>query len=321
MQVGQFPASAANSLIEGYCEDFVSFASVLAQTLEQIAMRGIPIDQSRQHLQRIEHGMRDLSAAIHDLIERNGGGSAPLLRQDARRQEPGRAVPAIDASAPFAPGPVPHAPTANGFAAPGQPGMGMPQATILGETGPTVLGELDPDEMDGAAAPPHRGAAKPVGGTPVTSTEEGFHGNSDSMPLRSVFQFLGRTRRSGFMRVVSGEEQMMFEVQNGCLIATTSTVSLPQERLDLLLIERNAGSAADLAPILERIPATQCERFAEAVVAAGAVTEGQIFDALAQQQSRRYSRACKAPTVSYQFFEGTRKRQGFRLLPPPLPLT
>ena len=36
MQVGQFPASAANSLIQGYCDDFVSLAAVLAQTLEQI---------------------------------------------------------------------------------------------------------------------------------------------------------------------------------------------------------------------------------------------------------------------------------------------
>ena len=44
------------------------------------------------------------------------------------------------------------------------------------------------------------------------------------------------------------------------------------------------------------------------------------FDALATQQKRRYSRACRAPSVNYQFFEGTRKRQAFRLLPPPMPI-
>ena len=37
--MGHFPASAANSLIEGYCDDFVSLAAILAQTLER-AMGG-----------------------------------------------------------------------------------------------------------------------------------------------------------------------------------------------------------------------------------------------------------------------------------------
>ena len=314
MQVGQFPATAANSLIEGYCDDFVAFASVLAQTLEQIAMRGISIDRSRDHLQRIEHGMRELSAAIRDLIERSDAGPGPAMRQDARHAEPGRAVPTHAPSAPFAPATFGHAPT---------PGMhGLHDATVLGAPEPTVLGMPAPDELEAPRAPAsaRRSAGKASEATSLATNEDGFHGNGESMPLRSVFQFLGRTRRSGFVRVNHGEEQMMFEVQNGCLVTTTSNVCLPQERLDLVLIERNASTAADLAPILERIPATQCDRFAEAVVAAGVVNEAQIFDALATQQKRRYSRACRAPSVSYQFFEGTRKRQAFRLLPPPMPI-
>jgi hypothetical protein len=312
MQVGQFPASAANSLIEGYCEDFVSFASVLAQTLEQIAMRGLSIEQSRQHLQRIEHGMRELSTAIHDLIERNAGGAAPMLRPDARRQEPGRAIPNPATTAPVPPAPVDPASTPGAMAIPG--------ATVLGEPEAVVLGEPEAIDLDRTAAPARQPATRADAALPVKSTEEGFHGNSESMPLRSVFQFLGRTRRSGFIRVVHGDEQLMFEVQNGCLVATTSNVSLPQERLDLLLIERKASTTDELAPILDRIPATQSDRFSEAVVAAGVVTEAQIFDALATQQKRRYSRACKASSVTYQFFEGTRKRQAFRLLPPPMPI-
>jgi hypothetical protein len=272
MQVGQFPASAANSLIEGYCEDFVSFASVLAQTLEQIAMRGIPIDRSREHLARIEKGMRDLSSAIHELVERSTSDGMPAL-QEGRRLESARAV----------------AP-AGALVAAGATAKGLP-------AGPQA------DAVQGLAA-----------------NSEGFNGNSDSMPLRSVLQFLGRTRRAGFVRVLIGDEQLMFEVQNGCLVAATSNICLPQERLDLLLIERGASTPADLAPILDRIPAAQSERFAEAVVAAGVVTEGQIYDALALQQNRRYSRACRSQSVTYQFFDGVRKQPGFRLLPPPMPL-
>jgi len=314
MQVGQFPATAANSLIEGYCDDFVAFASVLAQTLEQIAMRGISIDRSRDHLQRIGHGMRDLSESIRDLIARSDAGPGPGMHQDAHHAEPGREASTKAPSAPFAPASVDHAPM------PGMPGLHA--ATMLGAPTPTVLGMPKPDELAPAkgAAPAGRSAGKVGEAAALATNEEGFHGNSESMPLRSVFQFLGRTRRSGFMRVVHGEEQIMFEVQNGCLVSTTSNACMPKERLDLVLIERNASTAADLAPIIERIPATQCDRFSEAVVAAGVVTEAQIFDALATQQKRRYSRACLATSVNYQFFEGKRKRQAFRLLPPPMPI-
>lgn len=70
MQVGQFPASAATALIEGYCDDFVSLSSILAQTLEQISIRGIKLDRSRESLERIERGMREMSEAIKELLER-----------------------------------------------------------------------------------------------------------------------------------------------------------------------------------------------------------------------------------------------------------
>lgn len=56
MQVAQFPAAAVSSLIDGYCSNFIELASVLAQTLEQVSMRGIDIQHSRGDLERIEAG-------------------------------------------------------------------------------------------------------------------------------------------------------------------------------------------------------------------------------------------------------------------------
>lgn len=70
MQVGQFPASAAPSLIEGYCDDFVSLSAVLAQTLEQVSIRGIKLDRSRASLERLERGMREMASAIEELLAR-----------------------------------------------------------------------------------------------------------------------------------------------------------------------------------------------------------------------------------------------------------
>lgn len=68
MHVGEFPAAAANSLIQGYCDDFISLAALLAQTLEQVSMRGINISESNEGLERIESGMRNLADAIQDQL-------------------------------------------------------------------------------------------------------------------------------------------------------------------------------------------------------------------------------------------------------------
>ena len=92
MQGGQFPASAANSLIQGYCEDFVSFAAVLAQTLEQVSMRGIDLKQSRTDLERIENGMRNLAEAIHDLLQRQPGKGSTKVTERAADKATGSAA-------------------------------------------------------------------------------------------------------------------------------------------------------------------------------------------------------------------------------------
>lgn len=129
MQGGQFPASAANSLIQGYCEDFVSFAAVLAQTLEQVSMRGIDLKQSRTDLERIENGMRNLADAIHDLLARQpakGGVKASERAPEKAAPSPTANVApkAAAPSAPATPAAVPNAnaaPVAKPQAAPAAP--------------------------------------------------------------------------------------------------------------------------------------------------------------------------------------------------------
>lgn len=115
MQGGQFPASAANSLIQGYCEDFVSFAAVLAQTLEQVSMRGIDLKQSRTDLERIENGMRNLADAIHELLARQPakGGAKTNERAPEKAAPTANATPAPKAATPSAPAAPAAAPSAN----------------------------------------------------------------------------------------------------------------------------------------------------------------------------------------------------------------
>jgi len=64
MEVAQVSPETAVSLIDGYCDDFISLAAVLAQTLEQVSMRGIDISDSTDRLRRISSGMTHLSEAI-----------------------------------------------------------------------------------------------------------------------------------------------------------------------------------------------------------------------------------------------------------------
>ncbi|MBP8299553.1 MAG: hypothetical protein KA020_04250 [Planctomycetes bacterium] len=98
MQVGQFPASAATALIDGYCDDFVSLSSILAQTLEQVSIRGIKLDRSRESLERIERGMREMSEAIKELLERGQVTTEFELTLGREKKEPTPAAPAAAAA-------------------------------------------------------------------------------------------------------------------------------------------------------------------------------------------------------------------------------
>jgi hypothetical protein len=307
MHVGQFPASAANSLVQGYCDDFVSLAAVLAQTLEQISMRGIPIDGSRASLERIENGMRNLSDAIHELLERGkvSGNLAGAL--DGASKPTANGAPARPAATPALAGAAMSRP------APGLRPTGFGAAATA--VRPAATASATP--ATAAPAPKPRAAAAPAA---AAAAGEGLKGTSQSMPLLSVFQFLGRMRKAGVMRVRLGGEDLLFEMQNGCITATASNHCPHTEQLDALLVERGACSSEALDPILGRIPPTRAEAFADAAVAAGVVTEAQVFDALALQQNRRYTRACRSSDASYEFVEGARQKHDGRLRPPPMPI-
>lgn len=353
MQVGQFPASAANSLIQGYCDDFVSLAAILAQTLEQVSMRGLNFDGSRPSLQRIENGMRNLAEAIHDLLERgkvptelsasldgtkapaggapaaasgrsgaganggaggngnangsgngngSGGGSGGGNGSgNGSSSQPGAAAPAPARSVG-----EPRAPDARGSAPrPTAPNQGRPSAP------PTAAGR--------PAAPPNarsQSTAVPARGAPGRAAPEGLKGTSQSMPLLSVFQFLGRMRKGGTMRVRIGTEDMTFELQNGCLLASSTSQCPRQELLGELLVELGHCHSDDLDTV-SAAAAASSERFGALAIEAGVVTEPQVCKALELQIERRYSRACRSNDARYEFLEGQRSpiESRFRIQP------
>lgn len=245
MHDGQISAATANSLVQGYCDDFVALAAVLAQTLEQTSMRSVDLRPSHPSLLRIEQGMRDLADAIRDLMAKPAPAPAPSPAKERPRTA----------------------------------------------AGPRPL----------ASARSERGAAPKRGGS--------LQGTSESMPVLSVFQFLGRMRKTGTLHVHAQNEQFTFTLEQGCIASATTNQEVADERLGDLLVEAEACTREQVDTMIEMMEMTSSssgELFGQQAIATGIVTAAQVRKAIETQVRTRFSRACKSTTASYEFFEGER---------------
>ncbi len=345
MQVGHFPAPAVNSLIQGYCDDFVSLAAILAQTLEQVSMRGLNFDGSRPALQRIENGMRNLAEAIHELMER--GKVAPDLCATLDQSK----APAKGSTEPQ---PLITKPSAMSVSASTSAASTSAASTSAASTSaatkpartttriapaptPATVGAANTGPRPAAAPAPvtapkatatHSASTRSVTAPtrPLTNTAarpqnasqaaENLRGTSQSMPLLSVFQFLGRMRKAGTMHVHTANEQMAFDLQNGSIVFTASNSCPRHERIGELLVERGACTREQLEILLQKVDADAPERFGQLAMDEGIVTEKQVVQAIELQVNRRFARACKSPDCSYEFVAGARQAEGrFRIEP------
>lgn len=312
MQVGQFPASAASSLIEGYCDDFVSLAAMLAQTLEQVAMRGINFESSRTSLQRIEHGMSELAAAIRELLER-GSVSSEFETVLGRK----KSTDAADAAAHTAPEPGarPMRPAGQaGGAGTARASTPSPDVARTPAAPPPAAPRSIAASSPTRTARPTQPGSRTAGGAPVSasaanpraSRTETLKGTNQSMPLLSVFQFLGRMRKSGTVHVYIERETLAFEFVNGCIEFTASDRCPVGERLGELMVELGFCTREALAPILAKVGVSSAHRLGHLVVEARLCSNGQVLEALETQVRRRFQRVCASLEAAYEFDEGRR---------------
>ena len=313
MQVGQFPASAANSLIEGYCDDFVSFASTLAQTLEQVSMRGLGFEACRESLMRTERGMRELAGAIQELLERGTTEFNTLLVKQGEN-----ATTARPSAPPRNPAPTGKSGANAKRPAPLGPRPSTPVATTatMPPAAPRAPAERRASQVERRASP---GPTTP-GTAHGVSSREPLRGTSQSMPLLSVFQFLGRMRKTGVMRVTLGNETLTFEMVNGCVQLAVSDNSPKDEQLGELLIEQGMCTRQAIAPLLASASSSN-EKLGNLVIQQKLVSNGQILEALELQVQRRFARACKNLNASYQFDECAPRPTDGRIRITPLELS
>lgn len=309
-----FPASAASSLVSGYCSDFIDLAATMAQTLEQVTMRGLDIGSSKEQLARVEKGMRALADAIGEVLGKLDGDkprpapkpAAPVAdKAPAAPAATSRVVPVapVKASAPKLPAqradlaarPAPEAPTARP----------APDAPTARPAAPTSSAPVVRGGTATAAAAPSASTATPVPGE--------LQGSTETLPMRSVFQFLGRTRKSGHLHVTVGKEKVRFEFVDGCMVGTSSTASPVDELLGSILVELGVVTPTQIEGHVKQFGDGR-QRLGAALLQSRLLTESQLADAVDRQTARRFQRVVAQKQASYVFEpEAEHTERGIRI--------
>lgn len=272
-----FPPSAAASLVSGYCTDFIELAANMAQTLEQVTMRGLDIGQSKDELARVEHGMRALADAIHEALGkvgaagpgRVGNGNAQAATQVAAKPGTTRGVPQAATVRPVA----------------------TQQPTVA-----TIPGAQRASEPKAASASPAKAPVRVTAPSSATTLQ----GNTDTLPMRSVFQFLSRTRKNGMLHVSLDQEKVRFQFVDGCLVGTSSTQAPSDEGLGNVLAELGFVDAREVAPLV-RQHGDGRQRLGSLLLQMGRITHEQLAHAVELQTSRRFERIVRCKFATYEF--------------------
>lgn len=303
-----FPASAAGSLVSGYCADFIDLAATMAQTLEQVTMRSLDIGGSKEQLARVERGMRDLADAIGDVLKKIGGTAEAPAKKVAERipdRIPDRSAPKLVQVTPVTAGtankvpagrvarPAPEAPTPEARAPqkPVAPPAAAPKPTA--SSAPVASGGRGNAAPKEPSAPPAAAAAA----APESSM---LHGSTETLPMRSVFQFLGRTRKSGQLHVAMEKEKVRFEFVDGCMVGTSSTNSPKDELLGSILVELGLVNSQQVEALVKEHGDGR-QRLGAALIKAKLVDQSQLADVIDRQTTRRFQRIVTQKRASYEF--------------------
>ena len=286
-----FPPSAAASLVSGYCTDFIELAANMAQTLEQVTMRGLDIGQSKDALARVEHGMRALADAIHETLGKVGEAS----KQNATG---GKAAS------------VPSMPSRGAVQSPAVRPSGTPQrsAAPAADSNAVINGARATESKSPTQTP-----AKAPARVHVPSSATTLQGNTETLPMRSVFQFLSRTRKNGMLHVSLEQEKVRFQFVDGCLVGTSSTQSPSVESLGNVLAELGFVDAREVAPLVKQHGDGR-QRLGSLLLQMGRITHEQLAQAVELQTSRRFERLVASKFATYEFHaESDHAEHGMRI--------
>jgi hypothetical protein len=156
-----------------------------------------------------------------------------------------------------------------------------------------------------AAAAPSTTTATPVPGE--------LQGSTETLPMRSVFQFLGRTRKTGHLHVTVGKEKVRFEFVDGCMVGTSSTASPTDELLSSILVRLGVVTPTQIESHVKQHGDGR-QRLGAALVQSRLITESQLADAVDLQTAQRFQRVVAQQQASFVFEpEAEHTERGIRI--------
>lgn len=250
-----------------YCDDFISLASILSQTLEQVSMRALDISNSTECLSRLESGMRELSEAIRDLIER-GRVMQPGSNALDHPPDSEPSVPTTAACADWLPA-DPIDPAADP-----DPGTRAIESTTSNSAPNNIRAQLDKDlgiDLSEITQPDPVMEAQ-LDDTQPEAAEQACAAKGESQGEANTQKLQGNNPKQG-------------------------------ERFGDLLVDLTNCDANRLESILANPGGKDTAQISELLVRAGLATNAQIMAALEIQAQRRFERACEAKDGDYEFTE------------------
>ena len=146
--------------------------------------------------------------------------------------------------------------------------------------------------------------ANPKAPARTTPRRGSLQGTSQSMPLLSVFQFLGRMRKSGTLHVRMRKEELAFVLEQGCIAFATSNQLVAEERLGDLLVDAEACTRNQVEVMQAMANVISSDLFGQQAIESGIATHEQVLQAIEAQVRLRFTRCCKGSDASYEFVEG-----------------
>lgn len=132
-----------------------------------------------------------------------------------------------------------------------------------------------------------------------------MQGTTDDLPIASVFQFLGQTRKTGTLRVLASGETVTFTMTAGKIEATTTDRPPTAERLGDILLEQGVLTRTQIEPLVQ-----QNQLLGGELVRRGLLTNEQLLAALRLQMQRRYERVAAARPANYVFYDAAAVENG-----------
>ncbi|MCA8944292.1 MAG: DUF4388 domain-containing protein [Planctomycetes bacterium] len=301
----------ATSHLAGYCEEIERIAGTLVGMLSQCRTLSVALGEDRKPIESLLPVLQDLTEQVEKTLAYDDGNAA--ADQAARPSSGARVVEWTEATPQSPPQPI----VETSSVAPVPPPAPPPKSAIAQQVEALFAERITPDleELDSAGVPRGFPALQRCAEVlmadlkrqtgwddPERTGEVTFQGTSESLPLPSVFEMFGATKKTGTLNVKTTEELLSFEIVRGELVASSTTNPPPRQLLGQILIDFGFVEPDVLQGFL--LTHKSPPKIGAALENGELVGMDQLRTALEYQVRHRLLRAFRAERSAFTFTEG-----------------